>query len=166
MTNDTFTHNGHTVSVGTDFMFVVTGPEFPAPMTCESAREAKAEIDKQVALASREKIRSKEISIPAISETGQRLTIRGINRTTGAFLGHDNKNNDIYPDVPWISEAAQKYAALLNQAQEIFRRLSKYRIQARRGYGRIDVASYDRLTDELLAEAHKKKAEAELAAPQ
>ena len=164
-----FEHHGHTVTVNTDFRFVVTGPQFSEkddPFS--SANDAKSEITKRIEAAQKEAVASRRISLPAFDAgTAREITIRGVNRTDSSVLGALDKGwfgANFFPAVSWIKPLLAERLALLARVAEIEKQLLPYGMRAKVGYGgRVDPKDYETKTATLETEFDR-KAQAALAA--
>src|SRR5579859_229141 len=107
-----FTHNGHTVSLRSDFMFDVFGPAFEnlrgyGETYFASADDAKRKIDDRVKAVEAQTRTRERVAIDAVDDQGKPCVIRGINANTSKLMGapkstvHRSSASMIFPPVPW-----------------------------------------------------------------
>ena len=146
-----FDHNGHTVTLTERFEFEVAGPQWREPSDkyqkmFGSAIEAKSEIDRRVAQATKQAEAIRRVALSALDAEGKEITIRGINRTDSTILGGSGakgfRKMDAFPNFPWIADLLKKRVAFCNEINKIETTLYGYGFSGSRAYGRLD-GDYD-----------------------
>ena len=168
-----FEYNGHSVSLTERFEFEVAGPEWTGPGDTHykmfgSAIDAKNEIDRRVIQATKQREVVRRVALPALDAKGDKIIIRGINRTDSSILGGSDAKGfrqiDVFPDLTWIADLLKRRHSLCAEVDKIEVAVYRFGIKSRRGYGRL-AGNYDEHLQALESEFNRKAQEAIQAAP-
>lgn len=126
----TWMYEGHTITIDAEHKrFRIDGPLIKEWVG--SFDSAKQQIDE--ALKKHEAQTRKRVSLPVLTETGERVKLTGIHAGNGSILGLPGSGGystpDFYPDVPWIAEVLQNIAELSKQIKAQENRLEPYRMR-------------------------------------
>lgn len=165
----TVEYSGYQITVGDDYRFTVTGPEWNSErhQPFNSLYEAKQAIDDHLDRLQKQRKAEAKVNVAARDQRGTPVTVRGLHGTTGAALTTPVRHdlNTLYPDVPWIAELLVERAKLVARQEEIEKAVEPYASRAKRSYGRIAAASYGPTLDTFLKELDDKRKKALANAP-
>ena len=151
-----FSHKGININVGSDGKFVADTPS--GRVEAPTLEEVKKEVELALKQATLSKLQLPVICFRTVSRWNHKEdttalvtgTLEGINRTTRELLIKGVKGSCIYvlPDTEECRDLLKSY----KEAQEALRAVTDS-IEARRldkhGYGRIELADYDKVMTEL-----------------
>ncbi len=145
---------GHEITLQPNWTFSVIGPEFEETnkryaIQFKSLEDARAEIDKRISDTQKLRLKNIKLDLKLLSDRGEIVEVTKIDRREGNI----SAGSDLYPNVPWVSEALKRLNVLRNETNTIEDSLRKIKISHRRGYGRIDADDYPRKVEELILEA-------------
>ena len=152
-------YRGHRIELTDNHFFQIVGPLFGGQnTTSDSYSQAREKIDKRIATHIKE--RKGMMSIPALNEEGDPVTVRGIHSETRRLLGVE-KGDWVYPATGRVKTLLVERARLSRAANAINRQLNDLAIPVRRGWGKIEPEQYDALLTALTDEFTRKLGAAE-----
>jgi hypothetical protein len=148
------TYKEHKIEVTTDFKFRITGPLFDGngrDNEFGAIAEARGAIEKRSDALVKQRKAETTVALAVLDDQGKSAVVRGIHASQGGLLGV-GASDGVFPDVPWVKELLIKRAALRAELQAIELKVKPYRVNTRRGYGRVDPLNYEAMIGQVTAE--------------
>jgi hypothetical protein len=160
-------YRGHTIEVSQHMTFVITAGPLLERDEESTGRYSNATyqgiteyIDRGLAAVEREK--RVKISLPIITDKGERKNITGLNARTGYLTGVGDTTH-VYPDVPWIRDVLTEMREIDERKRALQDSIGTYRMRI--SYAAYSTEEYD-VRIKGLQETHAKLTKlAEKAAP-